>query len=104
MGTNSSTSLTNFVLLVTLSSSVISLPYDSSNFLIPQIKTPILYHTDIVDWKDNAFNNSTNYSIQNSDTERIKTILGFSQKVLANLTDIDSEYVDIVNENFWELI
>jgi hypothetical protein len=104
MGTNSSTSLTNFVLLVTLSSSVISLPYDSSNFLIPQIKTPILYQPDIADWKNNAFNNSTNYSIQNSDTERIKTILGFSQKVLANLTDIDSEYVDIVNENFWELI
>jgi hypothetical protein len=104
MGTNSSTSLTNFVLLVTLSSSVISLPYDSSDFLIPQVKAPILYHTDIVDWKDNAFNNSTNYSFQNSDTERIKTILGFSQKVLANLNDIDSEYVDIVNENFWELI
>ena len=30
--------------------------------------------------------------------------MGFSKKITDNLKDIDSEYVDIVNENFWDLI
>ena len=36
--------------------------------------------------------------------EKLQTIIDFSKKVLQNTKDIDSEFVDIVNDNFWELI
>lgn len=104
MGTNSNTLLTNWFFLVTISSSVISLPYDTSNFLIPKVEAKYSHHFNIADWKDNAFNKSPDYNLHNEDSERILTIVEFSKKILKNTIDIESEYVDVVNENFWDLI
>jgi hypothetical protein len=103
MGTNSYNSLANFVILATISSSVLSLSYDSDS-LIPKMNHNYNHQNNIADWKDNAFNLSSDYQIQNESLVKIQTIVEFSKKVLSNTKDIDSEYVDIVNENFWELI
>lgn len=40
----------------------------------------------------------------NEDKEKLQTIIDFSNKVLQNTKNIDSEFVKIVNDNFWELI
>jgi hypothetical protein len=100
MGTNSYNSLANFVILATLSSSVLSLSYDSDS-LIPKMNHSYNHLYNIADWKDNAFNL---YQIQDENLIKIQTIVEFSKKVLGNTKDIDREFVDIVNENFWELI
>lgn len=36
--------------------------------------------------------------------EKEKIIIDFSQKLINNMIDIDSEYVEIVNNNFWDLL
>lgn len=59
---------------------------------------------NIADWKDFAFNQSVDYQLQDESMEKLQTIIDFSKKVLQNTKDIDSEFVDIVNDNFWELI
>lgn len=103
MGTNTYNSLANIILLATISSSVISLSYDS-DALIPEMNHNYNFQINIADWKDNAFNQSVDYQLQDENIEKLQTIIDFSKKVLQNTKDIDSEFVDIVNENFWELI
>ena len=103
MGTSSYNSLANFVILATISSSVISLSYDSDS-LIPKMNHSYNHQNNIADWKDNAFNLSSDYQLQDENIIKIQTIVEFSKKVLGSTKDIDREFVDIVNENFWELI
>jgi hypothetical protein len=103
MGTTTYNSLANIVLLATISSSVISLSYDSDT-LIPKMNHNYSFQNNIADWKDFAFNQSVDYHLQDESMEKLQTIIDFSKKVLQNTKDIDSEFVDIVNDNFWELI
>jgi hypothetical protein len=100
----SNSTLTNLILMATISSSVISLSYDSPDSLIPKYEAKYIHMNNIAEWKDNAFNTLPDYSLPNEEQEKIQTIVGFSHMVLSNSSDIDSEYVDIVNENFWDLI
>ena len=63
------------------------------------------HYVDIANWKDNAFNQSYDYSFHNEDVEKINTMISFTQNLLENSKDIDGdEFVDIVNDNFWDLI
>lgn len=101
MGTNNS--LANIILLATISSSVISLSYDSDT-LIPKVNCNYSFQNNIADWKDYAFNQSVDYQLNNENMEKLQTLIDFSRKVLQSTKDIDSEFVDIVNENFWALI
>ncbi|RLB67790.1 MAG: hypothetical protein DRH08_02750 [Deltaproteobacteria bacterium] len=75
--------------------------YDASG-LIPALEHEYQSVKSIADWKENAFNKLPTYSAQ--DKEKYQAILDFSQNILDNSTDIDSEFVDIVNENFWDLL
>ena len=101
---NSNTSLSNLVILVTLSSSVVNLNYDAESYLTPQIESKFEQHVNIADWKDRAFNDSPDYSFHNEDVEKMNTIISFTQNLLENSKDIEREFVDIVNDNFWGLI
>ncbi|NJO88533.1 MAG: hypothetical protein HC831_05885 [Chloroflexia bacterium] len=101
---NTNTSLSNLVILATLSSSVVCLSHETENYLTPQHEAKFEYHVNIADWKDKAFNQSFNYSFNNVDIEKINSMLSFTKKLLENSKDIDSEFVDIVNDNFWDLI
>lgn len=104
MGNLSNSSLSNLVMLATLSSSVISLSYDDSSNLLPEVEVQYQHHFNVADWKENAFNVSSDYTIQDEYAEKVQAIIGFSKKVLDNSTDLDSEYLEIVNENFWDLV
>ena len=104
MLTNTNTSLSNLVILATLSSSVVSLNYETVSYLTPQHEVKFEHYVDIANWKDNAFNQSYDYSFHNEDVENINTMISFTQNLLENSKDIDGEFVDIVNDNFWDLI
>lgn len=41
---------------------------------------------------------------QQKDIEKINSIVELSKKLISKSIDIDSEYVEIVNDNFWDLI
>lgn len=101
MGTN--TSLANIILLATMSSSVLSMNYELDTF-IPKMNYKFSYQSGLTDWKDNAFNHSTDYQLLDESLINIQTIINFSKKVISNTKDIDNEFVDIVNDNFWDLI
>ena len=104
MLTNSNTSLSNLVILATLSSSVVGLSYETESYLTPQHEAKFEHHANIADWKDNAFNSSFDYSFHNEDVEKINTMVSFTKNLLENSKDIESEFVDIVNDNFWDLM
>ncbi len=50
-------------------------------------------------------NNSTNKTnINLDDYIKVESLLEFSKKLVENSIDIDGEFVDIVNDNFWDII
>lgn len=104
MLTNSNTSLSNLFILASLSSSVVSLSHETESYLTPLHVASFEHHANIADWKDNAFNPSFDYSFHNEDVEKIHTMISFTKNLLENSKDIESEFVDIVNDNFWDLI
>ncbi|NJY61438.1 hypothetical protein HC174_01535 [Salinimicrobium sp. CDJ15-81-2] len=106
LGNSSNSSLSNIVVLATISSSVLSLSYDISDANIPVMRADYEHHLTMRgDWKDSAFNPSSDYYLdEDSQSSKIQTILKFSNDLIKNSKDLDSEYVDIVNENFWDLI
>ncbi|MCX8481215.1 MAG: hypothetical protein ORN58_04770 [Sediminibacterium sp.] len=46
---------------------------------------------------------SSNYTVNKILNEKEKIIVDFSNKLLTNMTDIDSEFVELVNNNFWQI-
>jgi uncharacterized protein YdgA (DUF945 family) len=102
MEINTLNSLTSVVLLATISTSVISLTYEFEKS-IPKMNYDFKHQNDIADWKDIALRQS-DYQFQDESIEKLQIIIDFSNKVIQNTKDIDSEFVDIVNKNFWELI
>lgn len=104
MTTNTNTSLSNLIISATLSSSVVGLSHETESYLTPQQEAKFEYRTDIAEWKDNAFNQSYDYNLHNENMEKINTIISFTKNILEKSKDIESEFVDIVNDNFWDLI
>ena len=49
-------------------------------------------------------NNSEYLNVIDDDEIKLNTLLNFVDKIAENQKNIDSEIVDLVNENFWELI
>lgn len=105
MWTNTNTLLSNLKLTTPLSSSVSNMNLGTENYPTLQIPPKSEYSEDISSsWRDEAFNMSDIYNFHNEDNEKINTIVSFTQNLLENSQDIESEFVDIVNDNFWDLI
>jgi hypothetical protein len=104
MLTDTNTSPSNLIIQETLSSSVVRLEYESESYFIPQIGTNLEYPEEIAEWKDRAFNESDYYNFQDEDVAKIDTLISFTKNLLENSIDIENEFVDIVNDNFWDLI
>jgi hypothetical protein len=60
--------------------------------------------TEISAWDKSLFNPSTDYFLLSEDSVSLHKLLHFSKKIINESVDIDPEYIDIVNENFWDLI
>jgi hypothetical protein len=77
---------------------------NDSTWSIPVANYDYNHLDSIAEWKENAFNLTPSFKLQDEHLIKFQAIIEFSKKVLINSKDIDSEFVDIVNENFWELI
>ncbi len=100
MGTNSN--IKNYIIMTALSSSVLSFNYEEVNPLIPT--TNAEYNFENSDsWKYQSIYNAMSFDKGEEITEKENIILEFSNDLISNSSDIDSEFVDIVNDNFWDL-
>lgn len=61
--------------------------------------TPSLFH----DYKEIGDPIVQNF-ICNTDETQLKLLIGVSENIITNSQNIDQEFVDIVNESFWDLI
>ena len=104
MLTNTNTLLSTLAIFATLGSSTISLSHDTESYLTPSTEAKFEHYVNIADWKYKAFNASYDYSFHNENVEKINTMISFTQNLLENSKNIESEFVDIVNDNFWDLI
>ncbi|GAH57643.1 unnamed protein product [marine sediment metagenome] len=101
MGTNPSTNWIFFA-AISASTTVAALPYEVDYQNIPQGQAQYMISKDITDWA-NAFKvQMPTISVQ--DIDKYNTIIDFTEKLIKNSRDIEQEYVDIVNDNFWDLI
>lgn len=99
----SSSSLPNLLFLATISSSSLNIHVENYH-TFNNYDISLEHKVNITDWKDNAFNSSVDYTFHNEDISKIETMLSITNTLLNNSEDIESEFVGIVNENFWDLI
>lgn len=44
------------------------------------------------------------FDLSYAEKEKLDTVLDFAQKLISDSKNIDAEFVEIVNEHFWDLI
>ncbi|MCY1721852.1 hypothetical protein OU798_15970 [Prolixibacteraceae bacterium Z1-6] len=103
---NTTKSLILFTALGTsLSAATIALPYEE--VCINNSDKAIHYETAVNNPYMNLINQvDESYSLwqNNSEIDKINSIIALSERIISNSKDIESEYVEIVNDNFWDLI
>jgi hypothetical protein len=97
-------SLSNFLILASVSSSVLNFNYMKEYLMPDKIISEMKQQEDITDWKINAFNYSPHYTILDDEAEKMAIIISFSNKLMEYTVDLDNDIVDMVNENFWDLL
>jgi hypothetical protein len=102
--TNTTFGFLLFHYLWSKSSTVTDLPYDENP--VYNLSTYGNYDVkkDIVDWDGKNAYKISDYDYINAEENRIDIIFNFAQKLIQNSKDIDSEFVEIVNNHFWDLI
>ncbi len=98
--TNSNLSILLFA-SVAASSTITSLSYDVNPMYNPSIAGTYHVEKEISD-RVNLFNSSEYYFYE--EKEKIDVILDFAHRLIDKSKDIDNEFVEIVNEYFWDLI
>lgn len=101
----SSTTLKNFLLIATIgATSTLSIPVAYQETYIPHQNVAIadynLVQNDSRNWADNY----DSYEYKNTDTIKMNAIIEFSKNICENCIDIESDFVEIVNANFWDLV
>jgi len=79
-------------------------PYEYDYNAFPKEKGSYAVNTNISDWSKNIFSPSTQYAFVDEDVEKINTIINFTKIMIENTKDMDAEFVDIVNDHFWDLV
>src|SRR5690625_2833514 len=103
MELNTANSLKNLIIMTTLSTSVMS-AYDAQ-LLVPEknYSEPDRID-DVADMMDTVFDQPPQYTYHDENQSRFQAVEDFARKVHANTKDIDNEFVEVVNENFWDII
>ena len=60
--------------------------------------------TEISDWDRIYMIDESECNIFNDEKNKFDTILDFAQKLINNSKNIDSEFIEIVDEHFWDII
>lgn len=100
MGTN--TNLKGLVLMTAISSAIVPLNYESYDKITPTIESAYNFLPDRT-WQYNSIFIEDNY-VNVLENEKQEIVLNFSQDLISNSTELDSEFVEIVNDNFWNLL
>lgn len=103
MGTNSNNTFANIFLFATLGTSAISLPFEF-DYLLPKSEVKYTYSEQLCNWDNSSSILTSEYNLINEDSENMNTIISFSKKLLEQSKDLENEYAEIVNRNFWDLI
>jgi len=99
---NNSNGLANLVMMATVSTSVISLPFETDLELA--VAPSYTQVESFQDWKDSAYSFSTGYELLSAETEKIQIILNFTKNILEFSSNLESEFLEIVDDNFWDLV
>ncbi|MDD3721274.1 MAG: hypothetical protein PHW92_02135 [Lutibacter sp.] len=101
MGT--STNLTSLVLMTAISSTVLPLKYEDYDKITPSLEAKYNFQNSDSHWGYNS--NITSYDTnQREDSEKLNIIIKFSKELTQNSQELDSEFAEIVNKNFWDLL
>lgn len=84
-------------------SSNVVLPFDTESYLPGKYLQFGPAKSDIAEMMDKLIEQSSVLS-ENTEIEKIETIIDFSRTLLENSKDIESEIAELVNEHFWDLI
>ena len=106
MGTNTSSQLRNLILITSLSSTVVSLSYETPiNILPSENHTYIVQEESPDNIVNRAFNSASYLELNKSeDMEKIGAILHFSNEIISNSVDLEPIFNDLVEDNLWDLI
>jgi len=72
--------------------------YDFNTYFVPN-ETPVYRNLTSNSWEE-EINLSTTYNIE----QKINALKTFSEKILKNTKNIDPEILEIVNQNYWDLL
>ena len=103
MSTISNSTLGNFLLLTAISASTIYIdqPENDLNMRINE-KGNYKLSEEFIGMEGGNSSSRTYNSL--NDVDNLNTIIDFTEKIIQNSKDLDQEYVNIVNDNFWDLI
>ena len=99
---NTGTTLATIVLFASMNTGNVIRTIDSD--MLPTCNATYHYTQDISNWRENAFNTYSNQIPNNRDSLKLDIIIAFSKKILENSSDIENEFVEVVNNKFWDLI
>jgi hypothetical protein len=89
---------------VAASATVTQLPYDTNPVNNPYDIGSFNVKKEISEWDRTNMTTFSQSDLPYAERQKLDTVLDFAQKLISDSTDIDSEFVEIVNEHFWDLI
>lgn len=100
--TNSTSKSSTRMLLIAAALSASAINHDSDyNFNFPDSS---IFQTSLSDWQEDRFGSYEDVVSNIELKAQFETILDFSKTLLNNSIDIDKEFIEIVDKNFWDII
>lgn len=94
-----------FLYATILGGGIMNLPHSSDNIIPRENHQNTYRESHIEDWNTNKLEATTDFTLPNSsENHKLQTIIDFSRNLMDNSKEIDGEFVDIINENFWDLV
>ena len=105
MITNLNNQLSTFAIMLSLSPNMTTnLDYDNSILEFDNIKNVDYVKDNIEDWREKAFNSTANYDLEKNHINKFNTLVHFTSNLVQNSKDLDSDFIEVINDNFWDLI
>jgi len=102
--TSSNSTLSILFFASVASATVTPLPYDINPVHTSYENIPYNVKKELSEWTIENMSSFSHFDLSYAEQEKLDTILEFTQKLISDSKDIDSEFVEIVNEHFWDLI
>lgn len=97
-----STNLKSLVLMTAISTAIVPFNYQNYDKIAPTTEVAFNFPPD-KSWHYNSISKEDSY-LNVLENEKIGIIMNFSQDLIDNSTELDAEFIQIVNNNFWDLL